>query len=178
MTRSNDSFIKLRNRTKFANKKNADLFISIHANSIPKTSNIHKAYGIECYFLSTARSGRAKNVAAKENSSDIKDLDYYGKQNFLSIMNNGKIVASHKLAIDLQRSMMSQMRKKYNKIKDGGVREGPFWVLVGAQMPAVLVEIGFISNPMEAKRMVSNQYQDNLAKGLADGIERYFSKNN
>ena len=175
-TRSKDVFIKLRNRTAFANKHNADLFISIHANSVPKR-NRYKAYGIETYFLSPARSKRATNVAATENSQDLELMNYYAKSSYLNSMNHEKIIASHKLAIDLQQGMLSTLRKHYKKVKDNGVKEGPFWVLVGAQMPAVLIEVGFISNPTEAERIASKKYQKLMAEGIADGIMRYFSKN-
>ncbi|WP_297440139.1 N-acetylmuramoyl-L-alanine amidase [Sulfurimonas sp.] len=173
MTRKSDKFIKLRNRTKFANRKNADIFISIHANAVSKRQ-AHKARGIECYFLATSRSKRAKKVAEIENSASLEDMNFYGKESFLNTLNSHNIVAANKLAIDLQRSALSALKKKYKYVKDAGVREGPFWVLVGAQMPAVLVEVGFISNPQEAKKLVKKEYQKTMAKGLANGVERYF----
>lgn len=176
MTRANDRFIKLRNRTHYANKKNADLFISIHANAVPK-HKVKSVHGIETYFLSPSRSKRANDAAALENSAEIEDMNFYGKSSFLNALNSEKIVASHKLAIDLQSSLLSSLRARYKEVKDGGVREGPFWVLVGAQMPAVLVEVGFITHPMEAKRLNSKRYQETFAAGLADGVERYFAKN-
>ncbi|MBA1438262.1 MAG: N-acetylmuramoyl-L-alanine amidase [Epsilonproteobacteria bacterium] len=175
MTRKNDKFIKLRNRTRFANRKKADLFISIHANAVGK-KNAKKAHGLECYFLDKSRSSRAKKVAAQENSADMSEMDYYGKQSFLTTLNSHNIVASNKLAIDLQRSTLASLRKKY-KVKDGGVRPAPFWVLVGAQMPAVLVEVGFITHPTEARRLVNRNYQKQMALGLANGVERYFRNN-
>jgi N-acetylmuramoyl-L-alanine amidase len=101
-------------------------------------------------------------------------MTYFGKNNLLSFMNREKIIASNKLAIDIQQGTLSSLRKNYKDVKDNGVREGPFWVLVGAQMPAVLLEVGFISNPTEAKRLVSKKYQKYLAKGIGEGIERYF----
>ena len=176
MTRDRDKFVKLSKRTKFANKKNADIFVSIHANAVAK-KNAKKVHGIECYFLSSSRSARAKKVAAKENSADMSDMNFYGKQSFLNTLNSHNIVASNKLAIDLQRGMLSSLKKSYKNVKDGGVREGPFWVLVGAQMPSVLVEVGFITHPREAKRLVNSKYQRKLALGLANGIERYFINN-
>ncbi len=176
LTRSNDHFIKLRKRTVYANNKRADLFVSIHANSVPK-KNTHKAQGIETYFLSPSRSTRATRVAAVENSKEIEDMNYFGKNNFLSFLNREKIVASNKLAIDIQRGMLARLQSQYKDVKDNGVREGPFWVLVGAQMPAVLVEVGFLSHPEEAKRMVNKAYQNTLAEGMAEGILRYFINN-
>jgi len=176
MTRDSDKFIKLRNRTKFANEKHADIFVSIHANAVSK-KDAKRAEGIECYFLSTSRSNRAKKVAAIENSADLEDMDFYGKECLLNTINSHNIIAANKLAIDLQRGALASLKKRYKNVKDAGVREGPFWVLVGAQMPAVLVEVGFITNPTEAKRLVNRQYQRTMAQGLANGIERYFINN-
>ncbi len=176
MTRTDDRFIKLRHRTHYANRKKADLFISIHANAVPKR-NRNKAHGIETYFLSPSRSKRANNAAAMENKAEVEDMNFYGKNTFLNALNSEKIVASHKLAIDLQSSILASLRARYRNIRDGGVREGPFWVLVGAQMPAVLIEVGFITHPTEGARLHSGKYQDVFARGLADGIERYFAKN-
>ncbi len=176
MTRDRDSFVKLSKRTKYANKKNADIFISIHANAVSAKQAAY-AQGIETYFLSKSRSARAKRVAAKENQADLSEMDFYGKESFLNTINSHNIVAANKLAIDLQRGALGTLNKTYKNVKDAGVREGPFWVLVGAQMPAVLVEVGFISNPTEAKRLVSTKYQKKLATGLANGVERYFLNN-
>jgi len=176
MTRDRDVFIKLRNRTKFANDRHADLFISIHANAVGR-KDAKSVHGMECYFLSTSRSKRAKKVAAMENSADLEDMDFYGKQCFLNTINSHNIIAANKLAIDLQRGALAALQKNYKNVKDAGVREGPFWVLVGAQMPAVLVEVGFITHPMEAKRLANAKYQQRMAQGLANGIERYFINN-
>jgi len=176
MTRYSDKFVKLSNRTKYANRKNADIFISIHANAVPK-KKAKKVCGVECYFLSKSRTSRAKRVAAKENSADLSDMNFYGKESFLNTLSSHNIVASNKLAIDLQRGMLGTLKKSYSDVTDGGVREGPFWVLVGAGMPSVLVEVGFVTNPKEAKRLVNKKYQEKLAHGLADGIERYFINN-
>ena len=176
MTRDSDRFIKLRNRTGFANRKKADLFISIHANAVGKKA-AKRAHGLECYFLDKSRSSRAKRVSANENKADLKDMNYYGKESFLNTLNTHNIVAANKLAIDLQRSALGLLDKHYKNVKDSGVRAGPFWVLVGAQMPAVLVEVGFITNPAEAKRLVNSRYQQNMALGLANGVERYFLNN-
>jgi N-acetylmuramoyl-L-alanine amidase len=175
MTRDNDRFVKLSRRTKYANSKKADLFISIHANAVSK-KNAKKVHGVECYFLSKSRSKRAERVAAKENSADLSDMNKYGKNTFLKFLSSHKILASNKLAIDLQRGILGALGQKY-KVKDGGVREGPFWVLVGAQMPAVLVEVGFITHPSEAKKLVDSKYRKTMALGLANGIERYFANN-
>ena len=175
-TRSNDRFVRLRDRTHYANIKKADLFISIHANAAPKKSQYLTSKGVETYFLSPARSARAKRVSAKENSADMSSMDYYSKQVFLNFLNREKIVASNKLAIDIQRGILKNIRKKYSVV-DGGVRKAPFWVLVGAQMPSVLIETGYITNPTEATRLFNPYYENLLAKGIANGIVSYFEKN-
>jgi len=177
MTRNNDTFVELKDRTKFANDKEADLFISVHANSIPKTSDPLKAQGLETYFLSPARSERSMRVAALENSEDMEEMGQYGKLSFLSFLNKEKIIASNKLAIDLQKGMFENLRKQFPHVHDNGVREAPFWVLVGAQMPAVLLEIGYISHPDEAARIADEKYQRWMVEGLQEGVNRYFSNN-
>jgi N-acetylmuramoyl-L-alanine amidase len=176
ITRNSDRFIKVRNRTVLANNKNADIFISIHANAAPK-SKIKHAKGIETFFLSPARSARAKRVAALENKSDVVHMSGSTKQAFLESLNRPRITASHKLSIDLQRNMLYDTRKLYKDVVDGGVREGPFWVLVGAQMPSVLIEIGYITHPVEGRRLYTARYQKMLALGIANGIDSYFAKN-
>ncbi|MFB1284725.1 N-acetylmuramoyl-L-alanine amidase [Helicobacter pylori] len=176
LTRDKDIYIDLVARTELANKKNADLFISVHANSIPKhsTSNAH---GIETYFLSTARSERARKVAEQENKDDVNLMDYFSKSLLLNSLNTQRLIVSNKLAIDVQYGMLQSIRKNYPDVVDGGVREGPFWVLAGALMPSILIEIGYNSHAIESKRIQSKPYQKILAKGIADGIDSFFSKN-
>ncbi len=176
LTRDKDIYIDLVGRTELANKKSADLFISVHANSIPKhsTSNAH---GIETYFLSTARSERARKVAEQENKDDVNLMDYFSKSLFLNSLNTQRLIVSNKLAIDVQYGMLQSVRKNYPDVVDGGVREGPFWVLAGALMPSILIEIGYNSHAIESKRIQSKPYQKILAKGIADGIDSFFSKN-
>ncbi|ECQ5324276.1 N-acetylmuramoyl-L-alanine amidase [Campylobacter coli] len=175
-TRSSDKFINLRDRTKYANDKRADLFLSIHANAAPSASKAKSSEGVETFFLSPARSERSKKAAEKENQGDFEEINYFSKQSILNFLNREKIVASNKLAIDVQKNILTQTRKKY-KIVDGGVREAPFWVLVGAQMPAILIEIGYITHPSEGKRIANKSFQDTLVKGIADGVENYFYNN-
>ncbi|RVY18190.1 N-acetylmuramoyl-L-alanine amidase family protein [Helicobacter pylori] len=176
LTRDKDIYIDLVGRTELANKKGADLFISVHANSIPKhsTSNAH---GIETYFLSTARSERARKVAEQENKDDVNLMDYFSKSLLLNSLNTQRLIVSNKLAIDVQYGMLQSVRKNYPDVVDGGVREGPFWVLAGALMPSILIEIGYNSHAIESKRIQSKPYQKILAKGIADGIDSFFSKN-
>ena len=175
-TRSNDRFIKLRSRTSFANDKGAHLFISIHANAAPNKQKAKSMNGIETFFLSPSRSERSMNAANLENKADTDEMNYFTKVSFLNFLNREKIIASNKLAIDMQAALLKSVRASY-KVSDGGVREAPFWVLVGALMPAVLIEIGYISHPDESQKIANSKYQDRLAKGIADGVDEYFAKN-
>lgn len=177
-TRGNDKYLSLTERTKFANDKNADVFISIHANAIDKKAkNYSTANGIETYFLSTARSERARKVAELENKDDIEVMNHFSKLSFLNSINSQRLLASNKLAIDVQHGMLQNTRRLYKSTFDGGVREGPFWVLAGALMPSILIEVGYMTNATDLKRLQSKDYQNALAKGIADGIDGYFLKN-
>ncbi len=174
MTRSRDVYIKLKKRTDYANDRKADLFLSIHANASPVRKS---AKGLEVYFLSPARTERAKRAAAKENAFEMNDMNARSQEMFLNFLNREKIIASNKLAIDLQKGMLDSLKASYSGINDSGVREGPFWVLVGAQMPAALAEVGYMSNKNECQRLQNHHYQTLVAKGLADGIDRFFINN-
>ncbi|MDX4067396.1 N-acetylmuramoyl-L-alanine amidase [Aliarcobacter skirrowii] len=176
VTRSSDKFIKVMDRTILANEKNADLFLSIHTNAMPK-DKANSTSGIETFFLSPARSERAKRVAALENQSDIREMNEKSKDVFLESLNRPRITASHKFAIDVQAGLLQAARSKYKDVNDSGVREGPFWVLVGAQMPSILIELGYISHPEESRRLYEASYQKALANGIANGIDSYFLKN-
>ena len=177
LTRDRDVFIELPERTKFANAKKADLFISIHANSVPVGKKSPR--GIETYFLSAARTEDARSVAAKENQADIEIMNFYSKQNFLDRLESHRIVSSNRFAIDIQTGLIQNLQANYppSTIVDNGVREGPFWVLVGALMPSVLVEIGYNSHPLEAQRLNEDTYQKVLSLGIADGIDSFVAKN-
>ena len=178
VTRSGDKYLSLTDRTKLANDKNADIFISIHANALDKKAKNYKtANGIETYFLSTARSERARKVAEIENKDDIEIMNQFSKMSFLNSLNSQRLLASNKLAIDVQSGMLINARKLYKNTLDGGVREGPFWVLVGALMPSILIEVGYMTNKTDLERLQSKEYQNALAKGIADGIDGYFLKN-
>lgn len=175
-TRDKDFFVQLRDRTKIANDKNADLFISVHANAAPNESKQLSMKGIETFFLSPGKSERSKNVAALENQSNMEEMDSYSKETFLNVFNREKIVLSNKAAIDIQSSMLRSIKKKY-EVDDGGVREAPFWVLVGATMPSILLEIGYITNPDESGKLFNILYQKLLVDGISDGIDKYFTNN-
>ncbi len=173
MTRSRDRFVKLRNRTRYANRNHGDVFVSIHANAIAGRKRLIR-HGVETFFLQTTRSERAKRVAERENSVVLRRSDRLSKNVILNaVMTGPKIVLSNKLAIDIQRHTLGNLRHAYSDVLDGGVRPAPFWVLVGAEMPAVLVEIGYISYPKERRRLFKPAYQERIAKGIAEGVANY-----
>jgi len=169
LTRNSDTYLTLEERTAIANTKNADLFISIHTNSHKN----RRAYGIETYFLNLATDDDAIRVAAMENATSTKNIS--DLQSILSdLMQNAKINESSRLAGYVQASMVRHLKnKRYSRIKDKGVKQAPFYVLLGAQMPAVLVETSFISNPRECKRLITPQYQERLCEAIIQGIRTY-----
>jgi len=173
LTRSTDRYLSLEERTAIANTKNADLFISIHTNS----AKDRRAYGIETYFLNLATDDEAIRVAALENQTSTKNIS--DLETILNdLMQNAKIHESKGLATSVQTSLNSHMRKSYNRIKNKGVKQAPFYVLLGAQMPAILVETSFISNPRECKRLTTEQYQNHLCEGIIKGIRKYIKEIN
>ena len=173
MTRKRDRFLKLPQRTRIADKKNAVVFISIHANSVPKRKR-NKIQGVETFFLQNTRDARSQRIAARENKSVLKGTSNLSKSVILdSVLSGPKIVQSNKLAIDVHRRMMTNLRSRYRGVRDGGVRHAPFWVLVGASRPSILVEVGYISHPKERKRLFMPRYQELIAKGIAEGVDIY-----
>ena len=103
-------------------------------------------------------------------------MNHFSQETYLNFLNREKIIASNKVAIDIQKHMLNKVQAKYH-VKDGGVREAPFWVLVGATMPAILVECGYISNKNDSKNLASREYQKLIAEGVANGVDAYFLKN-
>ncbi len=175
MTRDRDKTIKIQYRPKVINRTNADLLISIHANSLDDKSNI-SVRGIETYYLSPADSPRAKRVLAKEDGM-LRKTDKISQSVILNFINREKINRSKYLGIDIQTNVISALRKKYSGIVDHGVRPAGFWVLSAGKMPGILIEVGYITNPTEAKRLFNPFYQKTLAEGIANGIDSYFLKN-
>ena len=175
MTRKKDRFLKLPQRTKIADKKKAVVFISIHANSVPKSKR-NRIHGVETFFLQNTRDARSQRIAARENKSVLKGTTKLSRNVIIdSVLAGPKIVESNKLAIDVHRRMITNLRTKYSGVKDGGVRHAPFWVLVGASRPSILVEVGYISHPRERKRLFTPQYQELIAKGIVEGIDNYLA---
>ncbi len=174
-TRDRDKFVPLNERTEIANSKKADLFISIHTNASKK----RKTRGMETYFLSWSNDREAIKVAARENKVSIKKMQKM--QGGLSMIlqdlaRNSKREESKRLAYSVQSEMVNSLKRDYNKIHDLGVKYALFYVLVGAEMPSILVEISFISNRDEEKRLATNKYRDRIAKAIAKGIDNYISK--
>ena len=166
LTRRKDIFLSLERRTAFANMKKADLFISLHINA-HKQKNIH---GLETYFLNMATDKRAVMVAARENATSEKNIS--DLQTILNdLMLNTKISESSKLAYEVQKGMIFRIKKQYKTVRSLGVKQAPFYVLIGAEMPAILVETGFITNSIERKRLLSQRYLETLANGIVVGID-------
>lgn len=171
LTRSDDRFIPLEERTAIAKKLKADLFISIHCNA----SRNKSAHGLETYILSFTNDQRSLEVAARENAtttkrvSDLKDII----QNYLL---NSKIEESQKFAKYVQNSIYSEVSSNYKPFNNKGVKKAPFIVLIGADIPSILVETSFISNPTEEKRLNSSNYRERIAHGIFSGIKQYASE--
>jgi len=167
LTRDRDVFIPLEERTAIANSKNGDLFLSIHVNAAPTKA----ARGIETYILDLATSEDAMRVAAQENAVSAKNISDL-QAILMDLMQNTKVNESVKLAEKVQEAMINGLKKRY-PVHDLGVKRAPFIVLVGAQMPAILTEIGFLSHPEESKRLASDRYLEQVAVHLAGGVSRY-----
>jgi N-acetylmuramoyl-L-alanine amidase len=147
LTRNKDAFLSLEQRTAIANMEKADLFVSLHVNA-HKDSRIN---GLETYFLNMATDQQAVLVAARENATSEKNIS--DLQTILNdLMMNTKIRESNRLAYQVQKGMVESTSKRYRGIRNLGVKQAPFYVLIGAQMPAILVEVGFLSNRTERKK--------------------------
>ena len=169
-TRTTDVFIPLEKRTAMANAQKADLFLSLHCNA----NRSRTISGLETYSLNLAKSDAAVRIAARENAVDpraISDLQFI----LTDLMVNSKIKESRDLASDVQTSTINRVRRKWS-VSNKGTREAPFYVLMGAKMPSVLVEIGYITNKTEAERLKSDAYLEYLANGIVEGIMAYKGK--
>jgi len=173
LTRTTDKRLTLEERTAIANTQKADLFISLHLNAAKN----RKLKGIETYILNLATDKQAIAVAARENATsekNISDLDLI----LSDLVQNTKIEESTRLANHVQNNMIRGMRKKYSRINNLGVKQAPFYVLLGARMPSILIEASFISNKAECKRLMNDAYQTALAKNITDGLEKYINTTN
>jgi N-acetylmuramoyl-L-alanine amidase len=172
-TRADDTFIPLEERTHIANESKADLFISIHANS----SHDHDARGIETYYLNLKGSAEAMEVAARENATaneSVHDLEDLVKR----IARSEKIDESKEFASDIQESLAKRIQKNYKPVKDRGVRKAPFVVLIGADMPSVLTEISFLSNPADEQLLKKPEHRQRVAEGIYQGVASYLQSMN
>ncbi len=168
LTRNRDVFLSLEKRTAFANVKKADLFVSLHINA----HKLRSVHGLETYFLNMATDEQAVMVAARENATSEKHIS--DLQKILNdLMLNTKINESSRLAHEIQKGMVSRIEKRYKEVKSLGVKQAPFYVLIGAEMPAVLVETGFITNYGERRRLQSRKYLESLSDGIVAGIAAY-----
>jgi N-acetylmuramoyl-L-alanine amidase len=172
-TRSDDTFIPLEERTHIANESKADLFISIHANS----SQDHAARGIETYYLNMKGSAEAMEVAARENAASqegIHDLQDLVKK----IARTEKIDESREFAEDIQDSLSKRIQRTSKTVKNRGVRKAPFVVLIGADMPSILTEISFLSNPADERLLKQPEQRQHVAEGLYTGVSSYLQSMN
>ena len=168
LTRRTDVFIPLEERTAIANRQNADLFLSIHANSSRSTG----AKGIETYFLSFASSPEAEEVAARENSASEREMHQL-PDIIKAITLNNKLDESRDLANMVQESLVTNLKKTNKDVRSRGVKKAPFVVLIGAQMPSVLAEIAFITNRQELQLLKTSAYKDKIAQALHAAVLRY-----
>jgi len=171
LTRNDDTFITLEERTALANTNNADLFISLHINAHTSA----KVRGIETYYLNLTTNAEAMRVAARENATSTHQMSEL--QDILSdIMKNSKIDESSRLAQQVHNSILTETNKRgFSDIKNLGVKQAPFYVLIGAQMPAILIELAFISNEKDVENLKNPTFLDMLTKEIADGIRAYIS---
>jgi len=167
-TRKDDTFIPLETRTAIANQQRADLFVSIHANS----SDDPEARGVETYYLNFTSSPEALEVAARENAVSEKSI--YELQDLVKkIALKEKIEESREFAGDVQQSLHSGLAAKSPGIRNRGVKKAPFIVLIGANMPSILAEISFVSNPGDEHRLETGEYRQRIAESLYRGIAKY-----
>jgi N-acetylmuramoyl-L-alanine amidase len=171
LTRDRDVFLPLEERTGLANSRKADLFVSIHTNA----NRNKEVRGISTYILNVATDAEAAKLAAFENAISTKRISDLEK--ILSdLIRNTKISESTRLAHMVQEGMVRALNPKYNDVKDLGVKQAPFYVLIGAQMPCIMVECSFISNRVEAKRLASPAYQEMVATGIVNGVRTYIKQ--
>jgi N-acetylmuramoyl-L-alanine amidase len=172
LTRENDEFLPLEERTAIANTNDADLFISLHINAHPSP----QVKGFETYFLNLSTNEEAMRVAARENATSTHQMS--DLQDILSdIMQNSKINESSRLAQQVHSSIVMELSEPPFKLKNMGVKQAPFYVLIGAEMPAILIELAFISNPEDARLLADEQFIHELAGNIASGIREYVNTN-
>ncbi len=168
LTRETDIFLPVESRPVIANQKRADIYISVHANSFPNK----KRSGVQTFYLNFSHDQSVNAIAAQENATSTKSISEM-KDIIMKIAQNSKIVESKELAEIIQANIVLTLSKAYNNVTDLGVKGGPFWVLIGGEMPSILVEISHLSNSKEAERLKSPQYRQQIAQGIYSGIKNY-----
>jgi N-acetylmuramoyl-L-alanine amidase len=168
LTRRENDFVSLQERTAIANRESADLFLSIHANA----SSVPAARGVETYFLNFASNQNAAAVAARENATSEQTMGAL-QDVVKAIALNSKVDESRDFATYVQREMLESLRGANKTVKDLGVKQAPFVVLIGAAMPSVLAEISFVTNPQEARLLKASNYRQRIADALFEGIRKY-----
>ena len=168
LTRESDVDVGLDDRTVIANQKRADLFVSIHSNA----HRDRKRGGVETFFLNISPDPSVVELAAKENATSTKNIGEM-KTILQKIVQNSKIQESYDLAVDIQTNLVKALSKDLPAIRDLGVKGGPFWVLIGGEMPSVLVEISHLSNAKEEAKLKTAKYRELAAQGIYDGIMEY-----
>ncbi len=168
LTRGSDVDVGLDDRTVIANQKRADLFVSIHSNA----HRDRKRGGVETFFLNISPDPSVVELAAMENATSTKNIGEM-KTILQKIVQNSKIQESYDLAVDIQRNLVKALSKDLPAIRDLGVKGGPFWVLIGGEMPSVLVEISHLSNAKEEAKLKTAKYRELAAQGIYDGIMEY-----
>lgn len=170
MTRESDIYIPVENRPVIANQKQADLFVSIHANSNPK----RKYSGVQTFYLNFTSDPNVMEIAAQENATSTKNIHDMGSI-LRKIVREDKIKESQELADRIQDSLTKHLQQQYKGVTDLGVKGGPFWVLIGGEMPSILVEISHLSNSKEEDRLRTEAYRQHVAQGIYKGIIAYIN---
>ena len=168
LTRESDIYVPLEDRPVIANQKKADLFISVHANA----SFNRKRSGVETFFLNFSPDPSVNEIAAGENATSTKNISEM-KSIIVKIVQNSKLFESKELAGKIHQSLLKSLLQKRGTVKDLGVKGGPFWVLIGSDMPSVLVEVSHLSNPKEEALLNTSEYEDQVARGIYNGILEY-----
>lgn len=168
LTRETDIFIPLENRTVMANQKKADVFISLHVNAHPNKNRS----GIQTFYLNLTQDSVVNELAALENATSTRTLNQMA-ETIRKIIRHSKALESQELAEKIQQNLVKCLRKSYSDVQDLGVRGGPFWVLIGGEMPSVLVEVSHMSNAREEARLKEKNYRQLLVEGLFEGIIAY-----
>ncbi len=171
LTRETDTYLTLEERTAIANTEKADLFLSIHANAVRD----NRAFGIETYFLNLTTDESSISVAARENATSRKNISELDSI-LQDLLNNAKINESSRLATYVQNAMIDYLKPRYSRINNKGVKQAPFYVLLGANMPSILIETAFISNKRECRRLTDPDYQSDVCEAIIHGVSLYIDE--